>query len=148
MLKKKNHSYFEMYFSCIIYDEARWLFCVSFDEGLRWGEISSFKYQLYPSLSCSKRKNYISDLEKAVEMHRNACACQKQTQKYQLELRMLIWAISWLFRNSFRNCLCESTGFKIERNSHWRCSIKNCFLRNYVKLTEKYLCHVLNAQLY
>ena len=64
-----------MYFNCIVYDKARWLFCVSFDEGVRRGEISSFKYQLHPSLSCSKRKNYISDLKKAVEIHRNACAC-------------------------------------------------------------------------
>lgn len=90
LLKQKNHSYFEMYFGCIIYNEARSLFCVSFDEGLRGGEISSFKYQLYPSFSYSRRKNCISYLKKAVEMQRNACACQKQTQKYQLELRMLI----------------------------------------------------------
>ena len=83
-----------MYFGWIIYNEASWLFCVSFDEGLRGGEISSFKYQLYPSLSYSRRKNCISDVKKAVEIQRNACASQKQTQKYQLELRMLIWSIS------------------------------------------------------
>ena len=34
-------------------------------------------------------------------------------------------------------CLCKSSGFKIERSSHRRSSIKKCVFKNFEKLTGK-----------
>ena len=101
---------------------------------------------VHTSLSCSRRKNCTSDLKEAVEMQRKACAWM-----------LLSCAISqefWyeLYRHCSEihshNCLCESRGFKIERSSRRRCSIKHRSVRNYGKLTEKNLCQALRVQLY
>ena len=38
------------------------------------------------------------------------------------------------------HCLCESSGFKIGKSNHRRCSVKKSVLENFTKLTEKDLC--------
>ena len=53
--------------------------------------------------SCGQVSNQIRDISSTTWPSRckiKACARQKQTQKCQLELRMLRWSRSWLFRNS------------------------------------------------
>ena len=48
-VKVKMYSYFEMYFNCIFYDNACWLFCVYYDGGLCRRETADPSIS-YPSL--------------------------------------------------------------------------------------------------
>ena len=60
-------------------------------------EVCWSKYQLISILLCQKKYN-ISNVKETVGMQGKACACRKETQKYQLELGVLIWARQWVIQ--------------------------------------------------
>ena len=64
-----------MYFNYIICDEARWLFCVYYDDGVCAEGNWLIQVSAISILLC--QKNYISNVKEAVKMQRKACARQK-----------------------------------------------------------------------